>query len=146
MFDRRLLINIDWFLCFLVLLLCLLGFIAMSSVAGGSVAKEAYLVRQGYWFIAGIGLALLTQFIHYRDWEDWDSSFIFWSSCSWFWYFFMEQEVLGPVFSGGLRSVHFLSSLLNSVNLLWCLRFPIISGKTIVFFNRDGSGWLGRLC
>ena len=68
MFDRRLLINIDWFLCFLVLLLCLLGFIAMSSVAGGSVAKEAYLVRQSYWFIAGIGLALLTQFIHYRDW------------------------------------------------------------------------------
>ncbi|MFL2748945.1 MAG: FtsW/RodA/SpoVE family cell cycle protein [bacterium] len=40
----------------------------MSSVAGGSVAKEAYLVRQSYWFIAGIGLALLTQFIHYRDW------------------------------------------------------------------------------
>ncbi|GIS36868.1 MAG: hypothetical protein Ct9H90mP8_2880 [Pseudomonadota bacterium] len=35
----------------------------MSSVAGGSVAKEAYLVRQSYWFIAGIGLALLTQFI-----------------------------------------------------------------------------------
>ena len=40
----------------------------MSSVAGGSVAKEAYLFRQSYWFIAGIGLALLTQFIHYRDW------------------------------------------------------------------------------
>ncbi len=68
MFDRRLISNTDWFLCILVLLLCGIGLLAMSSVSHGSAAKELYLVRQSYWVLAGIATAFVTQFIHYRDW------------------------------------------------------------------------------
>ena len=68
MLDQRFFSNIDWILCFLVLLISILGLIALSSATVGSPGKEDYLIQQIYRIIAGVGVIILTQFIHYRHW------------------------------------------------------------------------------
>ncbi|MGA1600189.1 MAG: rod shape-determining protein RodA [bacterium] len=68
MFDRRLLENFDWILLLLVLAICGLGLLAMYSATFGSGIKSGYLVRQSYWMLIGLGVALVTLFIHYRTW------------------------------------------------------------------------------
>ena len=68
MLDQRFFANIDWTLCLLVLLISSLGLIALSSVTVGSPGREDYLIQQIYRIIAGVGVAILTQFINYRQW------------------------------------------------------------------------------
>ena len=68
MLDQRLFANIDWILCFLVLLISGVGMIALSSATLGSPGKEDYLIQQVYRILAGVGVIILTQFIHYRHW------------------------------------------------------------------------------
>ena len=68
MLDQRLFANIDWTLCFLVLLISGVGLIALSSATVGSPGKEDYLIQQVYRIVAGVGVIILTQFIHYRHW------------------------------------------------------------------------------
>jgi len=68
MLDQRLFANIDWTLCFLVLLISGVGLIALSSATLGIPGKEDYLIQQVYRIVAGIGVIILTQFIHYRLW------------------------------------------------------------------------------
>ena len=68
MLDRRMLGNIDWTLCGLVLMIAGIGLIALSSATVGSPGQENYLMYQIYRIFAGIGVIILTQFIHYRNW------------------------------------------------------------------------------
>ena len=68
MLDQRLFANIDWTLCFIVLLISGVGLIALSSATLGIPGKEDYLIQQVYRIVAGIGVIILTQFIHYRLW------------------------------------------------------------------------------
>ena len=68
MLDRRMLGNIDWTLCALVLMIAGIGLIALSSAIVGSPGQENYLMHQIYRIFAGIGVIILTQFIHYRNW------------------------------------------------------------------------------
>ena len=68
MLDQRLFSNIDWVLCFLVLLISGVGLIALSSATIGSPGKEDYLIQQVYRILAGVGVIIFTQFIHYRHW------------------------------------------------------------------------------
>ena len=60
--------NIDWTLCALVLMIAGIGLIALSSATVGSPGQENYLMYQIYRIFAGIGVIILTQFIHYRNW------------------------------------------------------------------------------
>ena len=68
MLDRRMLGNIDWTLCGLVLMISGIGLIALSSATVGSPGQENYLMYQIYRIFAGIGVIILTQLIHYRNW------------------------------------------------------------------------------
>ncbi|MBC8258725.1 MAG: rod shape-determining protein RodA [SAR324 cluster bacterium] len=68
MFDQRLLANIDWTLCFLVLLISGVGLVALSSATVGTPGQEDYLMQQVYRIVAGIGVIIMTQLIHYRNW------------------------------------------------------------------------------
>ena len=68
MLDQRMLSNIDWTLCFLVLLICGVGLVALSSATVGTPGQEDYLMQQVFRIFAGIGVIILTQLIHYRNW------------------------------------------------------------------------------
>ena len=60
--------NIDWTLCGLFLVIAGIGLIALSSATVGSPGQENYLMYQTYRIFAGIGVIILTQFIHYSNW------------------------------------------------------------------------------
>ena len=68
MLDQRMFANMDWTLCVLVLMISGVGMIALSSATLGIPGKEDYLIQQVYRIVAGIGVIILTQFIHYRHW------------------------------------------------------------------------------
>jgi len=68
MLDQRFFANIDWVLCFLVLLICGVGLIALSSATVGTPGQEDYLIQQVFRILAGIGVIILVQLVHYRNW------------------------------------------------------------------------------
>jgi Bacterial cell division membrane protein len=68
MLDQRYFANIDWVLCFLVLLICGVGLIALSSATVGTPGQEDYLIQQVFRILAGIGVIILVQLVHYRNW------------------------------------------------------------------------------
>ena len=52
MLDQRFFANIDWVLCFLVLLICGVGLIALSSATVGTPGQEDYLIQQVFRILA----------------------------------------------------------------------------------------------
>ena len=68
MLDQRFFTNIEWVLCFLVLLICGVGLIALSSATVGTPGQEDYLTQQVFRILAGIGVIILVQLVHYRNW------------------------------------------------------------------------------
>ena len=68
MLDQRFFANIDWVLCFLVLLICGVGLIALSSATVGTPGQEDYLIQQVFRILVGIGVIILVQLVHYRNW------------------------------------------------------------------------------
>ena len=71
MFDRRLLANFDWVLCGIVLIICTIGILAIHSATIGSPEMAYYKIRQLYWIVLGVGLALVTTLIDYRTLAKW---------------------------------------------------------------------------
>ena len=71
MFDRRLLSNFDWFLCGIVLLICIIGIVALNSATSGSMEMGRYPTRQVYWILVGIGIIFVTVLIDYRIFARW---------------------------------------------------------------------------
>ncbi|HEY7535486.1 MAG TPA: rod shape-determining protein RodA [Thermodesulfobacteriota bacterium] len=67
MFDRRLLRNFDWFLFFIVILICTIGLVNLFSASyqtGLSVFK-----KQSVWFVLGIVAAVFISFFDYKTLE-----------------------------------------------------------------------------
>ena len=130
MLDQRFFANIDWVLCFLVLLICGVGLIALSSATVGTPGQEDYLIQQVFRILAGIGVIILVQLVHYRNWARLG--------------FVMHLVVIGLLVlvllygTGGpgapvqrwLKVGPFFSNLLSSANLRWCWHFHIISGTS----------------
>lgn len=65
MFDRRLIINFDFFLLISVLTVCLLGVINLNSICSSSTVYASLFVKQLYWILIGLGLILLVVNINY---------------------------------------------------------------------------------
>lgn len=71
MIDRRLLTNIDWPLAGLVLTVCLLGILNIySSTAPYKVISTPYFVKQMYWLLFGMIIALMVSSFDYHILED----------------------------------------------------------------------------
>jgi len=71
MIDRRLLTNIDWMLAGLVLAVCLLGILNIySATTPYKITGSPYYIKQLYWMLFGILIALITCSIDYHILED----------------------------------------------------------------------------
>lgn len=71
MIDRRLLTNIDWVLAGLVLAVCLLGILNIySATTPYKIVGIAYYLKQFYWMLAGIVVALMVSSFDYHLLED----------------------------------------------------------------------------
>lgn len=71
MIDRRLLTNIDWVLIGLVVTVCLLGIVNIySATAPYKIVGMSYYLKQFYWMLLGITIALLVCSIDYHILED----------------------------------------------------------------------------
>ncbi|MBF0349587.1 MAG: rod shape-determining protein RodA [SAR324 cluster bacterium] len=66
MFDRRLISNFDWFLIFMLIVICAIGMVAMYSATTGDPVMLLYRKRQLYWILVGFGVILFTILIDYR--------------------------------------------------------------------------------
>ncbi|MEI6208880.1 MAG: rod shape-determining protein RodA [Desulfuromonadales bacterium] len=78
MIDRRLLINIDWILAGLVVTVCLLGILNIySATTPYKMIGMAYYLKQCYWMLAGMFVALLVSSVDYHILED----FSYWFYC-----------------------------------------------------------------
>ncbi len=78
MIDRRLLTNIDWILGGLVLTVCLLGILNIySATSPYKIVGMAYYLKQFYWMLAGIFIALAVSSVDYHILED----FSYWFYC-----------------------------------------------------------------
>jgi rod shape determining protein RodA len=70
MFDRRLVINFDWVLLIIVLLLSGVGILNLySATSGWSVHSTPFYLKQGLWLGGGLFLALLLCCFDYRHLE-----------------------------------------------------------------------------
>lgn len=75
MIDRRLLLNFDWVLFGLVLMVSLLGILNIYSATNPyKIIGTAYYLKQSYWLLAGMTVALLCCSLDYHILED----FSFW--------------------------------------------------------------------
>lgn len=71
MIDRRLLTNIDWVLVGLVLTVCLLGIVNIySATTPYKIIGTAYYIKQFYWMLVGMAIALIVCSIDYHILED----------------------------------------------------------------------------
>ncbi len=71
MIDRRLLTNIDWILAGLVVTVCLLGILNIySATTPYKVVSMTYYLKQFYWMLAGIFVALVISSVDYHILED----------------------------------------------------------------------------
>ena len=71
MIDRRLLTNIDWMLVGLVIVICLLGILNIySATTPYKVVGSPYYIKQFYWMLFGIFIALLMCSVDYHILED----------------------------------------------------------------------------
>lgn len=71
MIDRRLLINIDWALVGLVLAVCILGIVNIySATAPYKIVATPYYIKQFYWLLVGIIIALAVCTVDYHILED----------------------------------------------------------------------------
>jgi rod shape determining protein RodA len=71
MIDRRLLTNIDWILAGLVVTICLLGILNIfSATTPYKIVGMAYYLKQFYWMLAGILVALVISSLDYHILED----------------------------------------------------------------------------
>lgn len=71
MIDRRLLTNFDWVLAALVVTVCLLGILNIySATTPYKVIGTAYYIKQFYWMLLGIIIALLVCSLDYHILED----------------------------------------------------------------------------
>lgn len=65
MFDRRLILNFDFFLLLSVLTVCLLGVVNLYSICSSSMVYSHLFMKQLYWILIGLGLILLVVNINY---------------------------------------------------------------------------------
>jgi len=71
MIDRRLLTNIDWMLVGLVLAVCLLGILNIySATTPYRIVATPYYIKQIYWLLVGMFIALMTCMVDYHILED----------------------------------------------------------------------------
>ncbi len=71
MIDRRLLINIDWVLAGLVVTVCLLGILNIySATTPYKIVGTAYYIKQCYWMLVGLFVALTVCSLDYHILED----------------------------------------------------------------------------
>jgi len=71
MIDRRLLTNIDWMLAGLVLAVCLLGILNIySATSPYKLVATPYYIKQFYWLLVGIFIALMACTVDYHILED----------------------------------------------------------------------------
>jgi rod shape determining protein RodA len=71
MIDRRLLMNIDWILAGLVVTVCLLGILNIySATTPYKIVGTAYYLKQIYWMLAGMFVALIVSSFDYHILED----------------------------------------------------------------------------
>ena len=71
MIDRRLLTNIDWMLVGLVMAVCLLGILNIySDTTPYKIVGTAFYIKQIYWLLVGLFIALLACSLDYHILED----------------------------------------------------------------------------
>jgi rod shape determining protein RodA len=71
MIDRRLLINIDWMLAGLVIAVCLLGILNIySATTPYKIVATPYYIKQIYWLLVGVFIALAACTVDYHMLED----------------------------------------------------------------------------
>jgi len=71
MIDRRLLTNIDWMLVGLVMAVCLLGILNIySATTPYKIIGTAFYIKQMYWLLVGMFVALLACSLDYHILED----------------------------------------------------------------------------
>jgi rod shape determining protein RodA len=71
MIDRRLLTNIDWTLAGLVITICLLGILNIySATAPYKILATPYYIKQLYWLLVGLFIALTVCTVDYHMLED----------------------------------------------------------------------------
>lgn len=71
MIDRRLLTNIDWVLVGLVVTICLLGIINIySATTPYKIVGSPYYLKQFYWMLVGMFVALMACTVDYHILED----------------------------------------------------------------------------
>ncbi|MDA8415349.1 MAG: rod shape-determining protein RodA [Desulfobacteraceae bacterium] len=71
MIDRRLLTNIDWILAGLVVAVCLLGIVNIySATSSYKIVATPYYIKQIYWFLVGMSIALMVCMVDYHILED----------------------------------------------------------------------------
>ncbi len=64
MIDRRSILNFDWVLLTLTLLLCGIGILNLVSAGG-----QSYAIRQAIWLVAGLGIIVFILLIDYNRFE-----------------------------------------------------------------------------
>lgn len=79
MIDRRLLINFDWFLILIIILLCVAGVILIYSATSGpyTQVKKGLHLKQIYWICIGFIGMLLVISIDYHHLASWSPLFYF---------------------------------------------------------------------
>src|ERR1039457_2713260 len=71
MIDRRLLTNIDWMLAGLVVAICLLGILNIySATTPYKIVSTPYYIKQFYWLLVGMFIALTACALDYHMLED----------------------------------------------------------------------------
>src|SRR6185369_16901283 len=71
MIDRRLLTNIDWMLAGLVVTICLLGILNIySATSPYKIIATPYYIKQLYWLLVGMFIALAVCMVDYHILED----------------------------------------------------------------------------
>ncbi|MBL0226688.1 MAG: rod shape-determining protein RodA [Geobacteraceae bacterium] len=71
MIDRRLLTNIDWMLAGMVIVVCLLGILNIySATTTYKIVATPYYIKQLYWLLAGMVIALAVCTLDYHILED----------------------------------------------------------------------------
>ena len=71
MIDRRLLTNIDWVLASLVIIICMLGILNIySATTPYKIIGTSYVIKQFYWMLVGMFVALVACTVDYHILED----------------------------------------------------------------------------
>lgn len=70
MFDRRLLLNLDWGLLLLTLFLCGVGLVTIYSAVSGT-AQAGLFLKQWVWYGAGLSGVLVICLVDYKQLEQW---------------------------------------------------------------------------